>query len=52
MPELFVLMLAFATLPPPAETPKLTVTFATGLPFASLTTTLGGIATAVPAVAV
>jgi hypothetical protein len=37
--------------PPPEATVKVTPTPETGLPFASLTMTLGGVLTAVPAVA-
>ena len=40
------------TAPPPLATAKVTVTFATGLPLASFTITDGGVATAVPTVAV
>jgi hypothetical protein len=52
MPLAFVVALPPDTLPPPDATAKLTLTPFTGLPPASFTITLGGVATADPAFAV
>ncbi len=52
MPEALVVVEPPVTEPPPAVAAKVTVAPGTTLPFASLTTTLGAVATAVPTVAV
>ena len=52
MPLPFVVALAAVTLPPPDATANATLTPLTGLPPASFTITLGGVATAEPAFAV
>ena len=51
-PAAFVTAADPVTEPPPDATEKLTVTFCVGLPLASFTRTDGGIATALPAMAV
>ena len=52
IPEAFVVCVPPVRLPPPVATAKVTETTGTGLLFASRTITDGGVATAVPAVAV
>ena len=52
MPEALVVAAAPVTEPPPEATAKVTATPETGLLLASVTSTLGAVATAVPAVAV
>src|ERR1019366_3435698 len=52
MPLALVVCAPPARLPPPVATANVTLTPLTGLLFASLTSTLGGVATAVPLVAV